>query len=93
MLPDQAVLWSPPNEEHELARSLGLVDCDRRTHVALLKAGKAEMERLGVPVVVLHSRCQRVVQALSVLGLVNGPAERSQAYAWLLAKREEGGSD
>lgn len=87
--PELVVLWVPPASEHALARSLGLVEHDRADLLAIVKAVRADLERQRIRVKVLHSRCQAVVQALSVLGLTNETQHRAAAYGWLLTQREE----
>ncbi len=87
--PDVVVIWCPPAGEHELARSLGLVEHDRATVLAWVRTVREEFGAVRV----LKCRCWRVVRALQVLGLTNTSENRAVAYGYLVGEAENDGGD
>lgn len=82
---DVVVLWMPPDREHALALSLGLVDLDRDELAARIEAARADIaaNQPGIRVVVHRHTCSEVVAWMSRLGMRNTSEGRAAAFGAL----------
>jgi hypothetical protein len=83
--PDAVILWLPRADEHELAASLGLCECDPALLRDLINAAQDQVARdlPGTSVRVHRWHVWRVVRAMHRCGVLNTPDGRARAYTWL----------
>lgn len=83
--PQRIILWRPRADEHELARSLGMVDCDAETLQQIIESSQHQLaiDLPGTSVLVHRWHLWRVVRAMARANVLNDPAGRATAYGLL----------